>query len=178
MLTARNIATPVGAGFSPPTNTKQPNSDCTKDGRGKPRPYIFLFVLFAICRPSFAADPAAEASQHFQQGLAYERLGRIDDAYTELQLASNLDSSSAAIALALGLVASRTGNIEVAQRALEQSISIEANSVASYHLLALIYEKEGQTDRALDAWHRFAQLNQDEMLREQAKKHIQYLESL
>src|SRR5688500_9437438 len=89
-----------------------------------------------------AADPVAEAARHYQQGLAYERLGRIEEAYTELQLATNLTPNDAKAQLALGLVASRMGNLEVAQRALEASIAADGNSVASYHHLALIFEKK------------------------------------
>ena len=122
------------------------------------------------------ADATGEAARHYQQGLAYERLSRIDEAYTELQLASNLDPNDAKIQLALGLVASRAGNLDVAQRALEQSIAISGNSVASYHHLALLFEKKGNKARALECWQRFLQLNQDASLREVAEKHIRYLE--
>lgn len=143
--------------------------------------WLCLFALsainFLICRSSFAAAPADEAARHYQQGLSYERLGRINEAYTELQLASNLNPSDPKIQLVLGLVASRVGNLDVAQRALEQSISIDSNSVASYHHLALIYEKKNMRDRALDSWTRFMQLNQDKNLRDVAEKHIKYLEA-
>jgi tetratricopeptide (TPR) repeat protein len=117
------------------------------------------------------------ADPHFQAGLAYERLGRYDDAYTELQLAFALDQDRVELALALGLVASRLGREEVAQRALERSIALDSDSVASYYPLALLYEKKNLTDRAEDAWHRFLSLNQDEALKAVAQKHLQYLET-
>jgi len=134
-----------------------------------------LIALFLAC-VSYAADASSEAARHYQQGLSYERLSRINEAYTELQLAANLDPNDAKIQLALGLVASRAGNLDVAQRALEQSIALTGNSVASYHQLALIYEKKGDKARALESWQRFLQLNQDPSLREIAEKHIRYLE--
>jgi tetratricopeptide (TPR) repeat protein len=138
---------------------------------------FFVFLLpFAIYHLPCRAD--GPAAQHFQTGLAYERLGRFDEAYTELQLSFALDPDDAQNAVALGVVACRLGRIEVAQRALERSIAIDSNSIASYYQLALIYEKNGTVDRALDAWHRFLSLNQDETLKMIAKKHIQNLEAL
>jgi tetratricopeptide (TPR) repeat protein len=138
----------------------------------------FCVLSFAFCVLSFRLTWAdGPAAQHFQAGLAYERLGRYDEAYTELQLAFALDQNDAPMAVALGVVACRLGRWEVAQRALERSISVDSSSVASYFHLALIYERNGMTDRALDAWHRFSSLSQDESLQSVAKKHIQYLES-
>jgi tetratricopeptide (TPR) repeat protein len=137
---------------------------------------IVLCTLCAAIGSSLWAD--GPAAQHFQTGLAYERLGRFDEAYAELQLAFALDPDDAPTAVALGVVACRLGRIEVAQRALERSIAVDSNSIASYYQLALIYEKNGTVDRALDAWHRFLSLNQDETLKIIAKKHIQNLEAL
>ena len=81
------------------------------------------------------------------------------------------------MAVALGVVACRLGRLDAAQRALERSIAIDSNSVASYYQLALIYEKNGVLDRALDAWHRFSSLTQDERLKGLAQKHIQVLDA-
>ena len=117
------------------------------------------------------------AAQHFQTGLAYERLGRYEEAYTELQLAFALDPDEGQVDVALGVVAFRLGRTEVAQRALERAIAVDSDAVAAYFHLALLYEKNGTTDRALDAWHRFLALNQDDTLKVIAKKHIQYLEA-
>ena len=141
---------------------------------------LFLFVLLpsAIChlpcRPLWAAGPS---DPHFQSGLAYERLGRYDESYTELQLAFAVDQDNAGLALALGIVASRLGRIDVAQRALERSIAIDSDSVASYYQLALVYEKKDASDRAADAWRRFLSLSAEESLKAVAQRHIQYLES-
>src|SRR5258706_5126663 len=129
-------------------------------------------LLIAHC-----ASAESPATQHFQTGLAYERLGRYDEAYTELQLSFALDPDNATNAVALGVVACRLGRTEVAQRAFERSIAVDSNAIASYYHLALIYEKNGTLDRALDAWHRFLSLNQDETLKIIAKKHIQNLEA-
>ncbi len=123
------------------------------------------------------ADAVSDAQQRYQQGLAYERLGRLDEAYTELQLAHTLDGRNGKIALALGVVASRLGRYDAAQRALEQSITIDANSVASYYHLGMIYESKGMKDRALDAWSRFVGLSQDETLKAIAQKHIRVLQN-
>ena len=138
--------------------------------------FLLALLLFSLSSALalHAEDPAA---QHFQAGLAYERLGRYDESYTELQLAFALNQDDPRIALALGVVACRLGRLELAQRAFERSIAVDSNSVASYFHLALIYEKNGATDRALDAWHRFSSLNQDEQLKAIAQKHIQVLDS-
>jgi tetratricopeptide (TPR) repeat protein len=135
-------------------------------------------LLLFLC--SLSANISAESlgAQHLQAGLAYERLGRFDESYTELQLASNLDPDNGQIALALGIVASRLGRYDEALRALEHSIAMDANSCASYYGLALLYEKKGLTDRALDSWNRFLGLNQDDMLKRLARKHISYLQGL
>ena len=132
---------------------------------------LLLFLLLPL--RAFADDPVA---QHFQTGLAYERLGRYDEAYTELQLAFALDQNNTELAAALGIVACRLGRMDVALRALERSISLNSNSVASYFELGLLYEKQGKADRALDAWRRFLSLSQDNVLKTVAQKHIQYLE--
>jgi tetratricopeptide (TPR) repeat protein len=125
------------------------------------------------------AEPATTetAASHYNSGLAYERLGRLEEAYTELQLACALDANEARMALALGVIATRLGRYEVAQRALEHSIALDANSIAAYYQLAYLYERQLITDRAIDSWSRFLELNQDELLKLEAKKHIQFLES-
>ena len=134
--------------------------------------------IFALCALSFRSSRAeGPADQHFEAGLAYERLGRYEEAYTELQLGFALDQDRADLALALGLIAGRLGRLDVAQRALERSIAVDADSVASYYQLGLLYEKKGAGDRALDAWHRFVSLSPDETLKAIAQKHLQYLES-
>jgi len=139
----------------------------------------FCAISFALCTLSCRFVSAeGPADSHFLAGLAYERLGRYDDAYTELQLAFALDQDRVELALALGLVASRLGRLEAAQRALERSIALDSDSVASYYSLALLYEKRNLTDRAEDAWHRFLTLDQDEALKAIAQKHIEYLESV
>jgi len=141
---------------------------------------LFLFVLLpsAICHlPCRSLWAEGPGDQHYQAGLAYERLGRYDESYTELQLGFAVDQDNAGLALALGVVASRLGRIEVAQRALERSIAIDSDSVASYYQVALLYEKKGANDRAADAWHRFLSLSPDETLKSVAERHIQYLES-
>src|ERR1700683_5143231 len=140
------------------------------------RAFFFVFALCLLPNRSFSADPSDIALTHFQSGLAYERLGRYDDSYTELQLAENLEQDNPQMALALGVVANRLGRYDEALRALEHSIALDANSTASYFELALLYEKKGLSDRALESWHRFAQLSQDEPLKTMAKKHIDYLE--
>ena len=137
---------------------------------------VFLFAFCRLPCRSFSADPSATSVTHFQSGLAYERLGRYDDSYTELQLATNLDQENPQMALALGVVANRLGRYDEALRALEHSIALDANSTASYFELALLYEKKGLSDRALESWHRFVQLSQDEPLKVMAKKHIEYLD--
>jgi tetratricopeptide (TPR) repeat protein len=113
----------------------------------------------------------------YRTGLAYERLGRLDEAYTQLQLGSVLAPTDGPMSLALGIVALRLGRYEVAQRALEQSITVDANSIASYYALALLYEKQAMTERAIDSWHRFLDLNQDDLLKTQAQKHLRVLET-
>ena len=133
-----------------------------------------LFALLCFVPFAWAEGPAAT---HYQTGLAYERLGRYEEAYTELQLAFALDQNNTELALALGVVASRLGRLEAAQRALERSLSLDSNSVASYYQLALLYEKKGVTDRARDAWQRFLSLSQDDPLKEVARRHLQYLEA-
>jgi len=136
---------------------------------------VVLLVLPAV--PSLAdIDALSVAQQRFQSGLAYERLGRLEDAYTDLQLATNLDPKSASMALALGLVASRLERYDIALRALEHSIALEANSCASYYVLALLYEKKGMRERALESWGRFLPLTSDRSLKAEAQKHIAYLE--
>jgi len=155
------------------------------EGRGTRESFLFskvTLLLFSALVPllsslvplSWADGPAA---QHFQTGLAYERLGRLDEAYTELQLAFALSPDDAQVGMALGIVAFRLERSEVAQRALERAIAVDSNAIAAYFHLALIYEKNGSPDRALDAWHRFLALNQDETLQVIAKKHIQALET-
>lgn len=134
-------------------------------------------ALFLLPVAPLFSDAISDAQQRYQQGLAYERLGRLDQAYTELQLANTLDSSNGKIALALGVVASRLGRYDSAQRALEQSITVDANSVASYYHLGMIYESKGMKDRALDAWSRFVGLSQDETLKAIAQKHIRVLQN-
>jgi tetratricopeptide (TPR) repeat protein len=140
----------------------------------------FCVLSFAFCVVSFRlvqGEAPSSAAQHYQTGLAYERLGRYEEAYTELQLAFALDPDNTSGAVALGVVASRLGRFDIAQRTLERSVALDANSVASYYHLALLYEKKGMTDRALDAWHRFVSLSQDEQLKTVAQKHIQHLEN-
>lgn len=133
-------------------------------------------LALLLGRPAFTSPAEASSQSHFQAGLAYERLGRLEEAYTELQLASVLDSSNSQIALALGIVAGRLNRYDEALRSLEHSIALDAHSVASYYHAALIYEKQGRRDRAIESWERFLELSQDQELQLIAKKHIAYLE--
>jgi tetratricopeptide (TPR) repeat protein len=139
------------------------------------------FLLFGFCillYPSLRADDdlQTQAVERYRSGLAYERLGRFSDAYTALQLAVNLNPQSAEMSLALGVVASRLGRYSESQRALEHSLALDANSTASYYQLALLYEDQQLSDRALECWHRFLALSQDDLLKTDAQKHIRYLE--
>ncbi len=136
--------------------------------------FVSFFIL-VLALPFLCAEESA--LDHYRRGLAYERLGKLQDAYTELQLASALDSKSSGAALALGIVAGRLGRYDEAQRALEQSIVLDANSVASYYHLAMICEKKNLRDRASEYWNRFLALNQDAPLGQIARKHLQRLES-
>ncbi len=136
-----------------------------------------LLILFGLTLLSIPVHSEPTAASYYQAGLAYERLGRLDEAYTQLQLACALDANDAKMALGLGIVALRLGREAEAQRALERSITLDSNSAASYYPLALLYEKENRMDRALDSWNRFLELNADENLKIEAKKHIQLLES-
>ena len=124
-----------------------------------------LGVAFLVLPGRAALVELTPGAQHFQSGLAYERLGRLYESYTELQLASNLDPENSQVAVALGTVASRLGHYDEALRALEHAIALDANSCGSYFELALLYEKKGLTDRALDSWNRFSALNHDESCR-------------
>jgi tetratricopeptide (TPR) repeat protein len=141
------------------------------------RPCTFLWLVCCLATVSWGAESVDTAAAHYQTGLAYERLGRLEEAYTELQLACVLDANDARLALALGIVALRLTHYDVAQRSLEHSITLDANSAASYYHLALLYEQQNARDRALDSWNRFLELSPDESLKLQARKHIQYLES-
>ena len=143
--------------------------------------WAVLFIAPLNADPPDAApapvDSVASAASHFQSGLAYERLGRLEEAYTHLQLACVLDPSHSRMALALGIIALRLGREDVAQRSLERSMTLDANSAASYYQLALLYEKQKAIDRAVDSWNRFLELNPDELLKLEARKHIHFLES-
>jgi Flp pilus assembly protein TadD len=140
--------------------------------------YVVISLLIAHCSlPAYADEASQTAHKHYLSGLAYERLGRLEEAYTQLQLACALESKDARMALALGVVSLRLGNDEVAQRSLEQSVAIDANSTASYYQLAFLYEKLKATDRAIDSWNRFLELTRDDVLKLEARKHLQYLES-
>ncbi|HVO33212.1 MAG TPA: hypothetical protein VMU17_04795 [Elusimicrobiota bacterium] len=137
---------------------------------------VSLGAIFAGGVPA-RADALTEANRHYRTGLAYERLGRLDQAYTELQLAANLNPSNAAMALAVGTVASHLGRWDEAQRALEHSIALDAASCASYYELALVYESKNMDDRSLENWHRFTLLALDDTLKAVARKHIAHLET-
>src|SRR4051794_9675416 len=51
-------------------------------------------VIAVLLFPTLLSAEENTAAQHYQSGLAYERLGRLDESYTELQLASNLDNGN------------------------------------------------------------------------------------
>ena len=138
--------------------------------------WLLTLLVFAGTGVEALSEAQESAQRHYQQGLAYERLGRLQEAYSELQLASALDSNSASMFLALGVVAMRLDKTGEALRALERSIVLDANSAASYYHLALIYEKKNQRERALESWHRFLPLTADEELKNVAQRHIQHLE--
>jgi tetratricopeptide (TPR) repeat protein len=141
-------------------------------------PWIVVFLILVHCSwIAFADNVQSAAYKHYHSGLAYERLGRLDEAYTQLQLACALDAEDVRSALALGVVALRLGQDEMAKRYLEKSITLDANSVASYYVLGLLYEKQKSFDRAIDSWKRFMEINRDDLLRIEAQKHLQWLES-
>lgn len=130
-------------------------------------------IIIFSCTWSLGDSPAAP---HFHSGLAYERLGRLDEAYTELQLAVNLDPEDAQASLALGVVAMRLGHYDEALRAIEHSVALDANSCASYYELGFLYEKKGLSERALESWQRFLGLSRDDVLKSLARRHMAYLQ--
>jgi len=137
------------------------------------RASIFLILMISAA----AAQAEMISGDHFQTGMAYERLGRYQEAYTELQVASNLNPGDARIATALGIVAARLGNYDEALRALEHSIALDADSCASYFELGLVYERKKLPERALESWNRFLALNHDDSLKAMARKHIAALQA-
>jgi len=143
---------------------------------------VFFFLTLVFCAPASRLraadgdDMSAAAAMRYQTGLAYERLGRLEESYPELQLACNLAPDNSQMSLALGIVACRLARYDEGRRALEHSIALDASSTASYYQLALLYETKGLADRAIESWQRFLQLSQDALLKDEAEKHIRYLQ--
>lgn len=133
-----------------------------------------LLILLGIGE----ANATSLGTEHYQTGLTYERLGRYNKAYTELQLATNLDADDPRSFVALGVVAVRLGNNDEAIRAFERSITLDANACASYYELAFLYEKKSDVEHAVGAWNRFLALSQNDVLKAQARKHLAYLQSI
>src|SRR5918911_5024365 len=92
--------------------------------------------------------PAPEAEQHYNKGVAYLEKRQLDEAITELVLATRLDPHSADAYNALGIAWARKGDMKAAAAAFAQAVQLEPTLYEAQLGLGAAWQQGGNLDGA------------------------------
>lgn len=109
--------------------------------------------------------------------MMYFHAGNFDDAQTLLQKAVVLDSQNADCEYNLGSVYLEKNQPFEALPAFERAAALRPNDAAIYNNLALTYERLGKKQEAQDSWQKVIQYADDANLLQQAKTHLDFLQT-
>ena len=100
-----------------------------------------------------------DATARIELGMVYRRIGRYDDAMTELEKATQIDPTEATAYYQLASVHRRANDMDSAIEAAERSVSLKPGFEAAHYLLGVLYLETGGAERAVQALSRALDLN-------------------
>jgi Flp pilus assembly protein TadD len=101
-----------------------------------------------------ATDHPDFAEAHNSLGVAYARMGRIEDGEREFAQVLELDPSSASAENNLGSLALARGDAAAALRHLERALELDPDSASAWNGLGVARARAGDIDGAITAWRR------------------------
>lgn len=110
-------------------------------------------------------------------GMMYYHAGNYDDALQLFQKAVALNDQNADYEYNLGSVYLDKDDPNDALLALQKAASLRPGDASIYNDLAVTYEKLGQKQEAVDAWQKVMQYSKDSDLSQNAKSHLDFLQS-
>jgi len=106
-----------------------------------------------ITQPRQDLSPAAaDASSHFQAGLAAHEAGRLDDAFAAYKAALQLDGRHVATLHHLGILGYQIGNYELALEFLGAAIRTDPGLAAAYGNLGDVFAAIGEYASAIESY--------------------------
>lgn len=117
-----------------------------------------------------------EARLYRQEGLKFQRLGRLDETMSCYQKAIALDPYYVEPYNDLGIVYEMKGWQDEAIELYKTALEIDPNYLAAYSNLAIIYEERGDLKIAAEYWKRRADLGSpDDYWTQKAGRHLEYI---
>jgi tetratricopeptide (TPR) repeat protein len=148
--------------------------------------YFALGYLYGRFEMDDASVRMYEMSLHFDPtnpeamnnlGMRYYHAGNYDDALDLFQKAVALDNQNADYQYDLGSVYLDMNNPNDALTAFQKAAEIHPSDPEIYDDMAVAYEKLGKKQEALDTWQKVMQYSSDSDLTQNAKTHIDFLQS-
>jgi Flp pilus assembly protein TadD len=109
--------------------------------------------------------------------MMYYRAGNSDDALDLLQKASALESQNADVQYNLGSIYLEKNQPDAALQAFQKASTLRPDDATIYNDMALTYEKLGKKSEAQDAWQKVMQYSKNAVLLQQAKTHLDFLQT-
>jgi len=109
--------------------------------------------------------------------MMYYHAGNSEDALDLLQRASAMGGQNADIQYNLGSIYLEKNQVNEALQAFQTAAQIRPNDAVIYNNMALTYEKMGKKQEAQDSWQKVMQLSNNSILLQQAKAHLDYLQT-
>ncbi len=130
------------------------------------RPYFKVDVrskIFKMITDRLHIKESAPKSEkgYYNLGLAYERLGRYDDAIVVLQKGREVNPDNEKTHFELGKIYAIQEKTAKAIHAFQETVRINPVYVQGFYRLGLAYEKEGCLPEAVDAFERASFIDQE-----------------
>lgn len=135
--------------------------------------YLDASVAF---REAVELDPRF-AEAHFNLGVAYQRIKANDKALDELREAARLRPDNADYHYAVGGAYFRVERYRHAIDSFERAIKIDPFHAKARYSLAVALEKLGRVREAREAWRRYLQIDDSSEWADEARSHLEKLES-
>ncbi|MFC1788035.1 tetratricopeptide repeat protein, partial [Patescibacteria group bacterium] len=116
------------------------------------------------------------ASAHYQLGLVYDALGRIDEAVGKMESVAQYNPLDVGVAFQLGMLYLRRNaenDLERARLAFEHAIGLVPSYSNARWFLASIYEEQDNFDAAIEQVAKVLELNSDNSLAQARLKRLQ-----
>ena len=121
-----------------------------------PQNAIDLWVQRA--RENVAVRPN-DAGARIELGMVYRRIGRHEDAVTQLEKAARIDPTNATAFYQIASVYDKTKDVDSAIEAAEQSVYLEPGFEAAHYLLGTLYLETNDAERAVRSLSKALDLN-------------------